>query len=232
MTALSASVTSLLSVPQIPFIRRAQQMSPLPLRLFASPWAPPAWMKDNHKVNESGALIGAVGGAYYEAWAQYFVRFLDAYRREHDISFWGLTAENEPLQGMLNKRHPFNCLNLSAESEAAFVARNLGPALRTAGYGDLVLLVYDDAGKEVKEYAEAARVAAAEFVGGVAFHWYANDVMKHGFPDSALDSLHALYPDWLVINSEACHLKGLGVGDWQYGLRYAFDVIRVRLQTL
>ncbi|CAG2118651.1 unnamed protein product, partial [Medioppia subpectinata] len=105
---------------KIPYIKRAQSVSPNGFRLFGSPWAPPAWMKDNHKFNESGALRGPIGGQYYDTFANYFVKFLDAYKSA-GIEFWGLTVENEPIQGMMNKKHPFNCLNISPSAEADFV---------------------------------------------------------------------------------------------------------------
>lgn len=205
-------------------------MSPNGLKLFASPWAPPEWMKDNHKFNESGALVGPVGGRYYQTWAQYFVRFFEEYAK-HNISFWGLTVENEPVQGMMNKKHPFNCLNMSAQTEAEFIAENLGPTLAKAGYGShrLKLMVFDDSAQQMEEYATASRAdnQSQQYVSGVAYHWYANSVKKHDFPDKVLDRMHDLFPNWFVINSEACHLQGLGFGSWDYGERYAFDIIRV-----
>ena len=54
----------------------AQKLSPHEIKLFGSPWSPPAWMKTNHKFNESGSLRGEVGGDYYQTWANYFVRFV------------------------------------------------------------------------------------------------------------------------------------------------------------
>ena len=34
------------------------------LRLFGSPWAPPAWMKENGMANGSGGLLGEMWGPY------------------------------------------------------------------------------------------------------------------------------------------------------------------------
>jgi len=62
-------------VLQIPFIKKARELcADRPLKLFASPWSPPYWMKDNGKFNESGALKGAIGGQYYDAFAEYIVK--------------------------------------------------------------------------------------------------------------------------------------------------------------
>ena len=39
------------------------------LKLFASPWSAPAWMKTNNNIKGSGYLLPQ----YYQTWAEYFV---------------------------------------------------------------------------------------------------------------------------------------------------------------
>ena len=55
-------------------IHMAKQFSHQEVRLFGSPWSPPAWMKTNNKINDGGVLKGNPGGEYYQAWANYFVK--------------------------------------------------------------------------------------------------------------------------------------------------------------
>ena len=45
-------------------------------------------------------LKGRVGGQYYETWANYFVKFLDAYSG-HNVTFWAVTTQNEPQSGFI-----------------------------------------------------------------------------------------------------------------------------------
>ena len=59
---------------QIPVLREAQALSRHTLRLFASPWGPPYWLKSTHNMSGGGQLIGQPGGKHYKTWAQYFVR--------------------------------------------------------------------------------------------------------------------------------------------------------------
>ena len=59
---------------QIPFIQQARLMSQRGVKMFASPWSAPAWMKTNHNMSGNGTLIGQPGGPYYKTWANYFVR--------------------------------------------------------------------------------------------------------------------------------------------------------------
>ena len=40
----------------MPLIRRAMNVSARPIRLFASPWSPPAWMKTNDNMIDSKAV--------------------------------------------------------------------------------------------------------------------------------------------------------------------------------
>lgn len=58
-------------------MRAAEKASPHKVRYFGSPWAPPAWMKTNHKINNGGYLIGKPGGKEYKAFAQYIVKYVD-----------------------------------------------------------------------------------------------------------------------------------------------------------
>ncbi|CAG2122255.1 unnamed protein product, partial [Medioppia subpectinata] len=177
----------------IPFIKQALKVSPHKLRLFGSPWSPPAWMKTNHRLNESGYIRG---DQYYQSWANYFVKFLDAYK-SHDIPVWGLTVENEPLAG-LQPHYAFNCLNFTGPAERDFVKLNLGPTLAKAGYTPdvLKLMVFDDNSNFLADFVKPILTdkEAAKYVSGIAYHWYNNNPMG-GFPDPFLTEVHNTYPN-------------------------------------
>ena len=55
---------------QIPFVKKAEALRPEPLKLFASPWTAPKWMKSNNDLIGLGHLLPE----YYQVWADYFVR--------------------------------------------------------------------------------------------------------------------------------------------------------------
>ena len=44
------------------------------LKLYASPWSAPAWMKTDDEMEHGGILLGEMNGPYYQTWANYFVR--------------------------------------------------------------------------------------------------------------------------------------------------------------
>ena len=56
----------------LPFIQAALRVARGPIKLLASPWSPPAWMKDNGQMNHGGSLLPQ----YRPVWAQCFVRFI------------------------------------------------------------------------------------------------------------------------------------------------------------
>jgi glucosylceramidase len=77
---------------RIPFIRQAITAAGGKLTLFASPWSPPGWMKDNNDMLHGGKLKPA----YFQSWANYYTKFIKAYQKE-GIPVWGITVQNEPM---------------------------------------------------------------------------------------------------------------------------------------
>lgn len=60
---------------QIPLIKEAQKLTGhQELKLFASAWSAPKWMKTNGDLAGRGRLKGNPGQPYYKTWAQYYVR--------------------------------------------------------------------------------------------------------------------------------------------------------------
>lgn len=81
---------------KIPLINKAYSLTDGNLRLFASAWSAPAWMKTNDALSGIGYLYKK----YYQTWADYFIKFLEHYEKSN-IKIWGITTGNEPLNGVL-----------------------------------------------------------------------------------------------------------------------------------
>jgi glucosylceramidase len=77
---------------RIPLIKRAMETSGHKVHLFASPWSPPAFMKSNNNMLHGGKLLPA----YYQSWANYYVKFIKSYQAA-GVPVWGLTVQNEPM---------------------------------------------------------------------------------------------------------------------------------------
>ena len=69
---------------KLPYLRRALSVAEEDVRVFASPWSAPSWMKSNGALNGQGYLLQE----YYQTWADYFIRFLEEYEKE-GVPMWG-----------------------------------------------------------------------------------------------------------------------------------------------
>jgi glucosylceramidase len=149
---------------RIPLIKRAMAATGGKLRLFASPWSPPAFMKDNHDMLHGGALLPE----YYDAWANYFARFVKAYAAA-GVPVWGVSVQNEPMA-----RQPWESVIYSAEQERDFLKDHLGPVLRKQGLGGTKIIVWDHNRDLIVHRARTILddPDAARYVWGIGFHWY------------------------------------------------------------
>ncbi|NUQ82640.1 MAG: glycoside hydrolase family 30 protein [Bacteroidetes bacterium] len=149
---------------RIPVIKRALEITGGTAKLYASPWSPPAWMKDNGNMLRGGKLLPE----FYDSWATYYVRFINEYEKE-GIPVWGLTIQNEP---MATQRWE-SCI-YTAEEERDFLKNHLGPTLVKAGLGDKKIIVWDHNRDLITQRANVilGDPDAAKYVWGVGFHWY------------------------------------------------------------
>jgi glucosylceramidase len=196
----------------IPMIREAAQAAGQPLKLLASPWSPPAWMKTNGQMNRGGKLKPE----YRDVWARYYVRYIQEYARE-GLSIWGITVQNEPLAVQSWE----SCI-YSAEEERDFVRDYLGPALEQAGYlGRVKLLIWDHNRDLLFERAKAVYddPEASRFVWGAAFHWYMGDHFRN------VRLTHEAFPDKQLLFTEGCVEGGPHLDEWETGERYGRSML-------
>jgi glucosylceramidase len=198
----------------IPFIHGAQRYQPK-LRLWASPWTPPSWMKKNNFYAEAAARVGQkengirpdqvghegedmfrVDEPYLRAYAKYFGRFVDAYG-EQGIRVGMVMPQNE-----FNSAQNFPSCTWTPAGLAKFI-RYLGPEMTsrkvavffgTMERGDPKLF------REVMADPEAAR-----YISGLGLQWAGKN---------ALPALHREFPGLTVYQSEQeC---GDGSNTWEY----------------
>ncbi len=197
----------------LPLIREAQAIAGKDrFRLVASPWSPPAWMKDNGSMLQGGRLLPQ----YRDTWARTFVRFVEALRDEEGVPVWALTVQNEPAA----KQTWESCL-YSPEEERDFVAQHLGPTLEKAGLGSIHLLGLDHNRDILEERAKAmlGDPKAAKYLWGMALHWYVSEDF------AASSRVKAAFPDKKLLFTEGCMEGGAKPGSWAPGERYARNII-------
>ena len=118
---------------KIPFIKAAIAAAGGKLNLFASPWSPPAGMKDNNDILQGGHLKKD----YYQSWANHFTKFVKAYEKE-GMPIWAISIQNEPMA----KQRWESCIYTS-EEERDFLKNNLGPTMEKAGLKSKKIIVWD-----------------------------------------------------------------------------------------
>ena len=161
----------------IPTLQAALALNPQ-LRFMGTPWSPPAWMKDNENLN-AGALLPA----YKQAFADYHVKFIQAYTTA-GLPIDSITPQNEPM----NATASYPSMGMSAAEQLDFIKNNLGPAFATAGLSTKILAL--DHNWDLTNYPLTILndPAAAAYVDGTAFHCYAGAVANQS-------TVHNAYPD-------------------------------------
>lgn len=161
----------------LPTLKAARGLSP-ELFLLGSPWSPPGWMKTG------GSLLGgSMRKKYFEAYAEYFVRFLEAYA-DAGVKIDAVTVQNE-VDTDQDGRMPA-CL-WGQEYEMGFVRDWLGPALEKAHLDTKIWILdhnYDLWGRAVDELSDKG---VYRYVDGIAWHGY------EGTAD-AMSRVHATFP--------------------------------------
>ena len=149
---------------RIPLIKKAIATAGGKATVYASPWSPPAFMKDTKNMLQGGRLLPE----FYQAWANYYVKFIESYEKE-GIPIWGLTVQNEPMA----KQAWESCI-YTAEEERDFVKNYLGPTLQKSGLGDKKLTVWDHNRDLLSQRATTILddPEASKYVWGIGFHWY------------------------------------------------------------
>jgi len=188
------------------------------MRVFASPWSAPAWMKSNNSMLKGGKLLPE----NRDLWASYIVKFVQAYEKA-GIPLWGLSVQNEPMA-----TQTWESMLYTAEEETRFLGDHLGPALASAGMGDKKIIVWDHNRDLLPQRAAhiMSDPKARPYVWGIGFHWY--ETWTKGQPmHRNVAAVHAAYPDVKLLMTEATVEKfdPARLQDWANGERYGSEIM-------
>lgn len=208
----------------VPFIQAAQRHQG-DLRLWASPWSPPTWMKTNghyaaarpwpgsgvengirdDQVGAEGTDMFILEDRYLAAYARYFARFVEAYGEE------GIRVEMVMPQNEFNSAQVFPSCVWTAEGLARFIAV-LGPEMDRLGVQ--VFLGTQERPHDRQVEVVLDDPAAGPWVRGVGFQWAGKGAIaavRHARPDLALYQ-----------TEQEC---GDGRNDWRFA-RYTWGLMR------
>jgi glucosylceramidase len=199
----------------IPYIKEALKRNP-DLKLFASPWSPPTWMKSPRAYNY-GTLRWEK--EILEAYALYFVKFVQAYQEE------GITIHQVHVQNEVVADQKFPSCVWTGEQLREFIADYLGPAFEKHGLdteiwlGTINGIVDDLFTKSASDYDDLAAVVlsdpeAYKYIKGVGYQWAGK---------YALQQTVQSYPELRYMQTE--NECGDGKNTWEYA-RYIFNQYR------
>jgi glucosylceramidase len=201
----------------IPLLKQIVLINPA-IKLLATPWSAPAWMKDN-----GSSIGGSLMPAYYGVYADYFVKYIQAMQAE-GLHIYAITPQNEPL-------HPGNnpSMYMTAAQQAAFIKNYLGPAFNTAGIMTKIIIYDHNCDRPDYPLDVLNDAAARSFIDGSAFHLYAGNI-------TALSQVHSAFPGKNIYFTEqytsstgsfsgdlAWHMRNVIIGSMRNHSRVALE---------
>jgi len=175
------------------------------LKIIASAWTAPCWMKDIDDWylpgDEQNGYVGTGGSlkeGYERYYADYLIRYIESYRM-HGIDIWALTPVNEPL----GNNGQWESMHFTPHSQNEFIKEHLGPALNDKGLDDIRILMYDHNRDGLQEWADVLYNDAetASYLYGAAVHWYES---SNKVSEDVLKQVHDAYPEFEIIHTEGC----------------------------
>lgn len=201
----------------IPYIREALKRNP-DIQFFASPWSPPTWMK-HPKAYNYGTLRWEK--KILEAYALYFVKFIEAYERE-GIHIHQLHVQNEVAA---DQKFP-SCL-WTGEQLQEFIRDYLGPAFEKHGLDTEIWLGTINAPEPWQEMmsnttsdydAYAGLVLsdpeAYKYIAGVGYQWAGKYAIQRTVQS---------YPELKYLQTE--NECGNGKNTWEYA-QYVYNLFQ------
>lgn len=179
----------------VPVTQAALEVNPR-LKVMASPWSAPAWMKTSRSL-----IKGTLQEAHYDAFARYLVKYVDAYAGL-GVPIFALTLQNEPSF----EPSDYPGMRLSARARADLIGKHLGPMLEQRA-AKVRILDWDHNWDLPNEpLAVLADPQAARYVAGVAWHCYGGDVsaqskVREASPDKEVYMTECSGGDWEPVKS-------------------------------
>jgi glucosylceramidase len=167
----------------IPILKEILLLAP-DIRILASPWSAPAWMKTNGNVRG-----GALREECYPTYALYLAKYVQEMKKE-GIAIDAITIQNEPLNA---KNTP--SMQWMLNQQLVFLRDHLYPAFTKAGLKTKVLLFDHNTDRPDYPLALLADPVISRFADGSAFHNYGGDM-------GAMSQVHTARPDKNVYFSE------------------------------
>ncbi len=178
---------------RIPLIKRAIEAAGGELLMYASPWSPPAFMKDNKNMLQGGKLLPA----YYQP-GQTTTRGLSRPTRKR-ASRYGVS----PFKTSPWPRNAGSLQFTPPRKSVTFLKLYLGPTMEKEGLGDKKIIVWDHNRDLIGNRANTifGDPEASKYAWGIGYHWYevwTGSDAKH----VNLQNVYESYPDKPILFTE------------------------------
>lgn len=181
-----------------PMLDMAYKVNPGRIKIFATPWSPPAWMRSNKGLYGGG---GYLRPECYSVYADYFVKYVKECVAK-GIPVDAVTIQNEPQYAP----DAYPGMKMSIQDQIGFIKDYIGPKFQQNGINTKVICFdhnFDDGGIDF-----AANVLASDaysYCAGSAWHPYCTGV---SCVHEKMTEVHNRYPAKDVWLTEA------GSGTW------------------
>ncbi|MEH2349097.1 MAG: glycoside hydrolase family 30 beta sandwich domain-containing protein [Nostoc sp.] len=181
-----------------PILDMAYKVNPGRIKIFATPWSPPAWMRSNKGLYGKG---GYLRPECYNVYADYFVKYVKECEAK-GIPVYAVTIQNEPQY----EPDAYPGMQMSIQDEIGFIKDYIGPKFQQNGISTKIICFdhnFDDNGTDFA--ASVLASGAYNYCAGSAWHPYcAGNSCVH----EKMTEVHNRYPDKDVWFTEA------GSGTW------------------
>jgi glucosylceramidase len=186
----------------LPIIQEAKALNPQ-MKIMATPWSPPGWMKDPSSMSPVSMLGGTLllNATTETAFANYFVKYVQAYQAA-GVPIDYISLQNEPL----NVTTSYPSMGMSDSVQLSLLQGYVLPALTAANLSTKVF-VYDH-NWDTPSYPEyvfnGLTAQQLDQVAGTAWHGYAGTA-------GAQQTVQNLYPSLGTWQTE--HSGGTWIGN-------------------
>jgi len=172
----------------IPVLKEILAVDPK-IKILASPWTAPSWMKDNDNVKG-----GHLKKEFYAAYATYWVKYLQGMQAA-GIHIDALTPQNEP-------ENPKNTPSMvvTSEEEADFIGNYLGPALAKAGLKTKIISFDHNCDNPNYSIDLLKNAAASKYTDGSGYHLYRGEITAMTTTHDAFPQKNLYFTEQMVVS--------------------------------
>jgi len=191
----------------LPYIKAAMQFQPA-LKIWGSPWSPPAWLKINQTYNSTGTNRMIQDELHLATHARYLAKYVQAYRAE-GVNVFAVAVQNEPFASQVFP----SCVWSPAELRD-FIGKYVGPTFNREKVDAEIWLGTFNNNLFSAFDASLSDKSAAKYISAVGVQWAGKN---------SIAEINDHYPKLKKVQTESeC---GDGSFDWQ-AAEYTFSLMK------